>query len=128
MKLSKLSDVEAHGEAVWSCTWIPPAGAGPSGAGAILTGSVDETVKRWDLNEAGALTESYKQEGQVRSPRRGRIPQPRHPLRPFPPSRHALAGPYYADVCTACPCGPAGPGRGVGGLPWLRQVRGLLRA
>ena len=57
MKLTKQHDVLAHDEGVWSVAWVP-------GTSSVLTGSVDETVKRWDVGEAG-VSEVYKHEGQM---------------------------------------------------------------
>lgn len=57
MKLSKQYDVVAHDEGAWSVAWVPHTSS-------LLTGSVDETVKRWDVGDAGA-SEVYKAEGQM---------------------------------------------------------------
>lgn len=55
MKLTKQHDVAAHDEGVWSVSWVP-------GTQSLLTGSVDETVKRWDVTDQG-LVEVYKHDG-----------------------------------------------------------------
>lgn len=56
MKLTKQHDVVAHDEGVWSVAWIP-------GTNSLLTGSVDESVKRWEVTDQG-VSEIYKQENQ----------------------------------------------------------------
>ncbi|KAG2498644.1 hypothetical protein HYH03_003390 [Edaphochlamys debaryana] len=55
MKLTKQYDTVAHDEGVWSVAWIP-------NTNSLLTGSVDESVKRWDVTDTG-LSEVYKQDG-----------------------------------------------------------------
>ncbi|EFJ46274.1 hypothetical protein VOLCADRAFT_62857 [Volvox carteri f. nagariensis] len=55
MKLTKQNDVVAHDEGVWSVAWIP-------GTNSLLTGSADESVKRWEVTDHG-ITETYKQDG-----------------------------------------------------------------
>eukprot|EP00198_Chlamydomonas_reinhardtii_P010161 XP_001699498.1 predicted protein [Chlamydomonas reinhardtii] len=55
-RLTKQYDTIAHDEGVWTVSWIP-------GTQSLFTGSVDESVKRWDVTDHG-LTEAYKVEGQ----------------------------------------------------------------
>ncbi|KXZ50523.1 hypothetical protein GPECTOR_16g698 [Gonium pectorale] len=55
MKLTKQHDAVAHEDGIWSVAWIPETQS-------LLTGSADESVKRWDVTDQG-LSEAYKQEG-----------------------------------------------------------------
>ncbi|KAG2446943.1 hypothetical protein HYH02_008098 [Chlamydomonas schloesseri] len=55
-RLTKQYDTVAHDEGVWTVSWIP-------GTQSLFTGSVDESVKRWDVTDHG-LSEVYKVEGQ----------------------------------------------------------------
>ncbi|GIL74367.1 hypothetical protein Vretimale_2084 [Volvox reticuliferus] len=57
MKLTKQYDVVAHDDGVWTVAWIP-------GTSSLLTGSLDESVKRWEVTDQG-VTEIYKQEGNM---------------------------------------------------------------
>jgi len=52
VKLSRLAvQADAHADGVWSCAWAPGTG-GP----ALLSGSVDETVKAWQTGGEGGDT------------------------------------------------------------------------
>lgn len=54
MKLTKRFEAEAHDEGVWSVCWLPHQNR-------LFTGSVDESVKCWDVND-DKLTCAYKRD------------------------------------------------------------------
>uniref|UniRef100_A0A7S0YU27 Anaphase-promoting complex subunit 4 WD40 domain-containing protein n=1 Tax=Polytomella parva TaxID=51329 RepID=A0A7S0YU27_9CHLO len=59
MKLTKVAEKEAHDDGIWTCCWVP-------GTNSLLTGSVDESVKRWRVQSAGdsqEVIEEYKHDG-----------------------------------------------------------------
>lgn len=61
VRATTLYKVAAHDEGVWSLAWVPSSGAAATTAGApatqqplrLLTGSVDETVRAWDVPSGG---------------------------------------------------------------------------
>jgi WD repeat-containing protein 61 len=54
VRATTLHKVAAHDEGVWALAWVPGSTpSAPSGTHRILTGSVDETVRAWDVGAAG---------------------------------------------------------------------------
>ena len=55
VRATTLYKVAAHDEGVWSLAWAPDAaGQGSNNPHRLLTGSVDETVRCWDVPPEGA--------------------------------------------------------------------------